>query len=177
MRQRTNHFINNKPAPAGKTAMLGDILRPQLRELMGSKALGAARLINDWATIVPQNIAKGSKPQQIQFTTKDRVHGTLILQADSGLATELTFTKVQLIERINRYFGYALIKDIRVLQGHFSSTASHEQPQLKTEKPKFNKTRYHSAFETYHSVKEPKLREALARLAASLEDEQQTKEE
>ncbi|MEL6289347.1 MAG: DciA family protein, partial [Pseudomonadota bacterium] len=47
---------------------------------------------------------------------QSHVAGTLVLRVDGPLALELQHRSAQLIERINRYFGYRAIAALRILQ-------------------------------------------------------------
>jgi len=91
-------------------------------------------LLMRWPGIVGQEIATYCCPEKLtdsvgrNFETEG---ATLTIRVDGGAATELQHLEPQLIERINRYFGYAAVKRIKLVQGPFGSQPVKIRPQTK----------------------------------------------
>lgn len=132
------------PAPAPRQAPR-EALRPQapLRNVqLGPRAVGswvprltrpafekfgfsAATLITDWATIVGPAIAAYAAPERLKWPKLPRSDGaddeprpaaTLVLAVDPGRALDVQYRARQLVERINAYFGYRAVADLRIVQ-------------------------------------------------------------
>lgn len=92
--------------------LLGAILDPAARR----RGFAEASLLADWASIVGPVLARRCQPVRIDHPPGKRQAGTLLLQAGGGIAIELQHGAPQLIERINTYFGYRAVRQLRLLQ-------------------------------------------------------------
>jgi hypothetical protein len=85
--------------------------------ILGKEGTDAARLIAQWPAIVGEAIAKSCQPTRLGFPRGERRNGTLRLRVASAAATEIQHREPVLIERINGYFGYAVVARIALVQG------------------------------------------------------------
>ncbi len=91
-------------------------------------------LLMRWPGIVGPEIAAYCCPEKLtdsagrNFETEGAI---LTIRVDGGAATELQHLEPQLIERINRYFGYIAVKRIKLVQGSFGSQLVETRPQTK----------------------------------------------
>ena len=92
--------------------LLGAILDPAARR----RGFAEASLLAEWASIVGPVLARRCQPVRIDHPPGKRQAGTLLLQAGGGIAIELQHGAPQLIERINTYFGYRAVRQLRLLQ-------------------------------------------------------------
>ena len=76
-----------------------------------------ARLITDWPAIVGDMLARETVPQKLLFAKGNRGNGVLHLRVNPGFAIELQHIAPRLIERINGFFGYRAVADLRLQQG------------------------------------------------------------
>ena len=95
------------------SASLPTIAAPSLRK----RGFAQAKLITDWPDIVGETIANETIPQKLVFQRGNRGDGVLHLRVRSGYALELQHIAPQLIERINNFFGYRAVADLRYQQG------------------------------------------------------------
>lgn len=96
-----------------------DLLGAKLtRPLLGKRGLGEGDICFHWAAIVGGSfLATNSAPERIQFPKGERSGGTLHLRVPSGaLATQLQHLTPQIIQRVNGFYGYAAIADVRIHQ-------------------------------------------------------------
>ena len=85
------------------------------KPIFGKRGFGEAAIVTDWPHIVGATMARHTIPEQISFPRSGRTDGTLKLKIDSSaLALELQHLTPQLIEKINTYFGYTYIKNIKI---------------------------------------------------------------
>jgi hypothetical protein len=88
----------------------------------------AAALITDWATIVGKDVAAYASPERLKWprgagaidNPEDGYDGqrgaTLILRVEAARALDIQYRAQQLIERINRHFGYRAVGELRIIQ-------------------------------------------------------------
>ena len=94
-------------------ASLPKIAGPALRK----RGFVQAKLITEWPAIVGDMLAQETVPQKLIFERGNRGDGILYLRVNSGFAIELQHIAPQLIERINGFFGYQAVADLRLQQG------------------------------------------------------------
>ena len=94
-------------------ASLPKIAGPALRK----RGFVQAKLITEWPAIVGDMLAQETVPQKLIFERGNRGDGILYLRVNSGFAIELQHIAPQLIERINGFFGYRAVANLRLQQG------------------------------------------------------------
>jgi hypothetical protein len=136
----------------------------------------AATLITDWETIVGADIARYTMPDRLKWPkrvtwTGDEVSeedrgrpgATLILAVAAGRALDIQYKATQLIDRINSYFGYRAIADLRIVQvPHIKPPTAVAIPPVTPVAPAAKPR------EELQRISEPGLRAALERMAAGL---------
>ncbi len=85
-------------------------------------------LLTDWGAIAGPALAAHTKPERLKWPRNVSIGGdveagcegrpgaTLMLSVDPARALEVQYGTGQLIERINSYFGYRAVQEIRLLQ-------------------------------------------------------------
>jgi hypothetical protein len=140
---------------------------PALTKLaLGRKGFAEASLIGEWATIVGADIARLCIPVKMRLprAKKDEkpavgsvpanvAGGTLTLRASPSASLEVQHLKPRILERIQRYFGYPLITELKIEIGDRKKAANPRRPLLSPLGPT-----------DLSHVKDPEIREALARL-------------
>ena len=100
-----------------------------------------AGLITEWPAIAGHDLALYTRPERLRWPPaardgedgapshekghqrrqrghqKGRQGATLLLRVDAARGLDVQFSARQIIERINGYFGYAAIAELRILQG------------------------------------------------------------
>lgn len=133
-------------------------------------------LISRWSLVVGEKYARLSVPESIRFPFGQTVGGTLTVVAEGAMVTLMQHITPAIIERANRFFGYAAIGKISFRQGRLSHFAKAEKsvPLPKTE-----------LLQTYLSeedqelldqVHDPELRESLIRLGGGIAREMEQKQ-
>ncbi len=86
--------------------LLGGILGSEARR----RGLAEARLLTDWADVIGETIAASCQPVGLSR------HGVLRLDVTGGAALELQHAELQVIERINRFFGRPVVTRLQLRQ-------------------------------------------------------------
>ena len=88
----------------------------------------SAEIMTDWARIIGADIARYTEPERLKWprtyssseTLADgrdaRPGGTLILRVDPSHALEIEYKAAEIMDRINRYFGYRAIETLKIIQ-------------------------------------------------------------
>ena len=89
-------------------------------------------IVSRWAEIVGERYAKASCPESIKFPAGKKVGGVLTLMVDGAHAPLIQHLTPMIVERVNRFFGYAAINRIVFRQGKLPAQAPRpERPQLR----------------------------------------------
>ncbi|MDJ0893652.1 MAG: DciA family protein [Alphaproteobacteria bacterium] len=101
------------PRPVGEA--VGRLTGKAIRR----RGFSEARVITEWPRIVGELLAPQTLPDRLVVPrgAEDRDGGTLHLRATGGAATELQHLAPILIERINTYFGYRAVAQLKIWQG------------------------------------------------------------
>ena len=136
-------------------------------------------LLTDWAVIAGPELANYTRPERLKWprkiaiysdtddTQKGRPGATLILHVDPARALDVQYGTAQLIERINGYFGYNAVTDIRILQTPVNPPTPDKTIQSQPATPpdqKRNKLKTKEKTESGTHIQDDGLRDALARL-------------
>jgi hypothetical protein len=118
-------------------------------------------IVSRWSEIVGDRYAKVSCPESIKFPAGRKAGGVLTLMVDGAHAPLIQHLTPMIIERVNRFFGYAAINRIVFRQGKPPSPAPRpERPQLRPV-PK-------DLGEGLREIADPELRHCLESLAAQI---------
>jgi hypothetical protein len=87
-------------------------------------------IVSRWAEIVGERYAKVSCPESIKFPTGKKAGGALTLLVEGAHAPLIQHLTPMIVDRVNRFFGYAAINRIVFKQGRLPAPAPKlERPQ------------------------------------------------
>jgi hypothetical protein len=126
-----------------------------------------AELLQQWPSIVGAELADVSRPERLKWPRRadgaeDRGMpggGTLIVRALHGRALELHYMAPRIMERINGFYGYGAIAEIKVLQG---SLPTPPVPHIAPANP--DPAKLTALEKRLEAIADDKLRAALTRL-------------
>ena len=121
------------PSPVRKPGFgakaVGTFVPRLTRQAFEKYGFSAATLITDWTQIVGADLARATQPERLKWpkgvaaqgkaveeVDQGRPGATLVLRVDDGRALDIQYKGRQIIERINAYFGYRAVADLRILQ-------------------------------------------------------------
>ena len=117
-----NKRIANRPRP------VSDMIPGLTKGIFGQKNMLFGKMITQWADIAGEEIASQTLPIELKFSrtggskskatpdSKIPPKATLHLAVQPAYALELSYQKTLLVERLNMFFGYGAIKDIKIIQ-------------------------------------------------------------
>lgn len=150
---------------------VGSFLPSLTTKALQKYGFSAASLIMDWPAIVGKEMAQHAAPERIKWpraaepaedqeatATGKRSGAVLVLRVDGGKALDVQYRAQQIIERINSYFGYAAVAQLRVIQAPMPPA-----PPMRTPR-----TRAEPLVREVAGIADSGLRDALARLGAEI---------
>lgn len=164
-KKRTKQIETETPRRSSGLVSFGVDVRKLLEPLLGRKGLLQADVISHWQDILGTELASGVTPFSISFS-KAKEGAVLTVKAFSGAyAVEFTARKEQIRERLNSYFGYPAIGDIRIQQG-----GTFTPPAPIKEKPVFSPQKTEEIQRIAAEIENEPLRESVIRLGLLLTD-------
>lgn len=95
------------------------------KDILGKKSMLFGKMISEWAHIAGAEMAAKTVPLDLKFAKKpgakapdknQKGQAVLHLAVQAASALEISYQKSLLIERLNIFFGYPAIKDIKIIQ-------------------------------------------------------------
>jgi hypothetical protein len=100
---------------------LNKYFREITRAAFARHGFAQAEVIINWGDIVGHDLAEVSAPERIRWPRgsgeeAQKSGGTLVIRAAPGRALELQYEASRIIGRVNSFFGYGAIGQIKVMQ-------------------------------------------------------------
>jgi hypothetical protein len=133
----------------------GNTLPRGIKGILKKNGYNYLEIISKWNLLVGKNISNLCHPKSIKMTQENK-NGTLILSVERGNEIDIEYSKKEIINKINSYFGYKLIGEIRLQT--FSSVN-------KKEKEKETISKYSKKMkEKIDEIKNKNIRDSLSQL-------------
>ena len=91
----------------------GSTLPRGVKGILRKSGYNYSEIISKWNILVGKNISDCSYPKSIKMTKGD-TNATLMLGVKRGNEITVEYSKKEIINKINSYFGYRLINEIRL---------------------------------------------------------------
>ena len=119
-------------------------------------------IVSRWSEIVGERYARVSSPESIRFPAGRKAGGCLTLLIDGAHAPLIQHLTPLIIERVNRFFGYAAVNRIVFRQGKLpaASAPSPQRPELRPVPKELG--------DGLREIADPELRACLESLAAQI---------
>ena len=160
------------------TRPVGSFVPLLTRKAFEKYGFSSAALLTDWAAIVGSDLASYTQPERLKWSRHVQPYGevergaegrpgaTLVLRVDGPRAIELHYKSRHILERVNAYFGYRAVTEMRFVQ------APIEERRLQTTPfPPAAASVRPSPSRDLDAVSDHALRSALARLQANVSAE------
>ena len=120
-------------------------------------------IVTRWAEIVGAHYAGISAPESIRFPVGKKAGGTLQLTVMSGHAPMVQHVLPDIIDRVNRFFGYAAVARVAMKQGAVQPSSPERRPPPRNLKPVPQ-----DLGDSLRDIGDPELRAVLESLAQGL---------
>ena len=105
----------------------GNTLPRGVKGILKKSGYNYSEIISKWNMLVGKDISSCSYPKSIKMTKGD-TNGLLVLAVKRGNEITVEYSKKEIINKINSYFGYRLINEIRL------KTINSETKKIKNKK-------------------------------------------
>ena len=152
-----HHKQNNKESKTYVQGLrpFGNTLPRGLKGILKKNGYNYSEIISKWSILVGKNIANYAYPKSIKMK-KGNSNGTLILAVNRGDEINVEYSKKEIIEKINSYFGYKLIDEIKLK----TINSKYLNPKKREIKNKFNE----NFQDKINKIKNKNIRESLSEL-------------
>src|SRR5215470_10559346 len=129
-------FLKRRASPLYGVKAVGSFLPALTRKAFEKYGFSTATLITDWVRIVGRELAVATAPERLKWPRgiapadlegnapgQGRRGATLVLRVDGGLSLDVQHKARQIIDRINAYFGYAAVAELRIVQAPVGAAA------------------------------------------------------
>jgi hypothetical protein len=144
---------------------LSDILRKTIKDAFAKQGFAATELVTRWPEIVGPEISAHCEPEKIQwprpYGNEDQAPGTLVLRVEGPTAIEVQHLSRIILERVNRFFGWQAVTDLRLRQAPLRRREKWKPPVL-------DQAAADRIASSLTEISDEKLRQALARLGAAV---------
>jgi hypothetical protein len=165
------HWPMNKPRPFGKPGPisakpLSVLLRDVFTDAYAKQGFASRELVTRWAEIAGPEVAAHSEPMKIQWPRpvdgQPQEPATLVLRVEGPVALEIQHASDVILQRVNRFFGWSAVGRLALRQAPLSRKKSRKpaKPPAAADVAKLA--------ETMRAIEDDDLRNALARLGASI---------
>ena len=144
-----------RPRAAGE--LLGDVGGQSFRRF----GFVQSSIVSRWSEIVGERYSKASSPESIRFPAGRKSSGVLTLLVDGAHAPLIQHLTPLIIERVNRFFGYAAINRVVFRQGKPPASAPKPRRAELRPVPK-------ELGEGLREIADPELRACLESLASQI---------
>ena len=142
--------------------LLGNTLTRSVKSILKKNGYNYSEIINKWNSLVGKEVSSFSYPKSIKMN-KGNTKGTLVLAVQRGNEIIIEYSKNDIINKINSYFGYKLISKVKLET--FNSKNQNEKN--KNKRPETFK----DLNKKIHGIKSKDLRNSLFQLIESMKHE------
>ncbi len=160
-----------KPAPkpyrrprGGEARAVSDLMPEIGRAAFRRFGFVQSSVVSRWDEIVGSRYAQVSAPEFIRFPMGKKSDGTLELMVEGAHATMMQHVVPEIIERVNRFFGYGAVAHVKIRQGKVETAA----PVHKSASPPSLKPIPMELGDSLREIGDPELFAVLESLAQSL---------
>jgi len=103
---KTNTFIQGL-RPFSKSLPHG------LKKLLKKGSYNFSNIVDNWAKMVGQDLSKACYPSTVKMG-KEMNNGTLVLNVIHGNELSVEYSKQEIMDKINSFFGFRCIKEVKL---------------------------------------------------------------
>ena len=93
---------------------VGNSLPSSVKTILKKGGHNYSSILNKWTDLVGKKISSVAYPKSIK-SGKDLKNGTLFVNVNHGDQLNVEYQKKNIVDKINSYFGYNFIKEIRLV--------------------------------------------------------------
>ena len=133
----------------------GNTLPRGIKGILKKNGYNYSEIISKWNLLVGKDISNCCYPKSIKMTQGNK-GGTLVLSVERGNEINVEYSKKEIINKINSYFGYKLIDQIRLQTFNSKKRKEKKKSILNKSSKKFEKK--------INEIKNKNIRDSLSQL-------------
>ncbi|WP_332817153.1 DUF721 domain-containing protein [Sphingopyxis sp.] len=145
----------------GEARMISDLVPEIGRAAFRKFGFIQSSVVSRWREIVGDRLADVTQPAMIRFPAGQKAGGTLHLTISGAHAPMLQHVAPDIVEAVNRFFGYAAVAHVRMTHGQVTPAAPVQPPAMLKPVPA-------ELGDSLRDIGDPELRTVLERMAAGL---------
>ena len=155
-----HHKQNNKESKTYVQGLrpFGNTLPRGVKGILKKNGYNYSEIVSKWNMLVGKAISNCSYPKSIKMKKGDS-SGILVLAIKRGDEINIEYSKSEIINKINSYFGYKLINEVRLLVVN-SKAKQKNKNTLKVSNKNFK--------EKINEIKSKKIRNSLSQLLKAI---------
>ena len=159
-----HHKQNNKEIKTYVQGLrpFGNTLPRSVKGILRKNGYNYSEIISKWNLLVGNNISNCCFPKSIKMSQENK-NGTLILSVQRGDEINVEYSKKEIINKINSYFGYNLIDQIRLQTYNSKNTKEKKQNVLSKSSKVFEKK--------INDIKSKEIKNSLSELLDMVKDD------
>ena len=135
-----------------------DTLPTNIKRIIKKKGHIFSETLNNWKYIVGDDLSKNCYPKSFKNSNKLQL-STLLIMVKRGYEVELEYSKKQIINNINNYFGYSVVEKVKLVS--FDNNANYFESN-KIEKNNVTNSKY---LKKIVDIKNEKIKKSLIKLS------------
>ena len=158
------HYKQNKQSRTYVQGLrpFGNTLPRGLKGILKKNGYNYSEIISKWNILVGKDISDCAYPKSIKMKKGDS-NGTLVLAIKRGNEINIEYSKSKIIDKINSYFGYKLINEIKLQ----TFNSGDQKTKNKNISDKFSK----NFKEKINEIKSKNIRNSLYQLLKTIKDD------
>lgn len=161
-RPRTVPAAAAEPVRSNRSRAVAELLPDIGRAAFRRFGFVQSSVVTRWAEIVGDRYARVSAPESIRFPQGERSGGTLTLTVAGAHAPMMQHIAPEIIERVNRFFGYAAVARLTIRQGEVVRAQPPAPPRPRAIPIELG--------DSLRTIADPELRAVLESMAAGVAD-------
>ena len=133
----------------------GNTLPRGIKGILKKNGYNYSEIISKWNLLVGKDISNCCYPKSIKMSRENK-NGTLILFVERGNEINVEYSKKEIINKINSYFGYQLINEIRLQTFNSTNKKKKKKNIINNSSKKFEKK--------INEIKNKDIRDSLSQL-------------
>ncbi|HWK36664.1 DUF721 domain-containing protein [Sphingomonas sp.] len=151
---------SDPPPRANRARQVSELLPDVGRAAFRRFGFVQSSVISRWPEIVGEKYARVSAPDSIRFPHGERTRGTLTLTVTGAHATMMQHIGPEIVDRVNRFFGYAAVERIVIRHGEIKRPRRVAPPAVRPVPVELG--------ESLRTIADPELKAVLEGLAAGV---------
>jgi len=140
----------------------GNTLPRGVKAILKKNGYNYSEIVSKWNMLVGKDISSCAYPKSIKMKKGDS-NGTLVLTIKRGDEINIEYSKKEIVNKINSYFGYKLINEIKLQTINFEGKKTKNKNVLR----KFSK----NFEEKINEIKNKNIRNSLSQLLKTIKND------